>query len=384
VVLLLSMIVGIVRGLVFECLSLAGWLVAWFGAQWAAPQLAPAPAGGHARLGLRPGREPSSWPFVAALVAWSLLARLIRMLIHATPLSLPDRLLGAGFGLLRAVVLLLAVATAVLLTPAAQSQGWRASHGARCWADAASAQTPVARTRCSACCRPERPPRRRTTHHVRHRRRHRHKRQSTSSSTTRCCCCSTAARTRPASSPCRAPSASCTRRAAWCGRVPHAQHAGLPGTVGLGQVRYPTAGNAYSEEEAQPFYVNAPYGIVLVHNGNLTNAQALKAELFDIDRRHINTESDTEVLINVLAHELELVARDLPLSPEHVFKAVGAVHKRIKGSYAVIALIAGHGLLAFRDPYGIRPLCYGEADREAATRSWWPANPWRWKARATS
>jgi amidophosphoribosyltransferase len=139
----------------------------------------------------------------------------------------------------------------------------------------------------------------------------------------------------------------------------------LPGTVGLGQVRYPTAGNAYNEEEAQPFYVNAPYGIVLVHNGNLTNAQALKEELFDIDRRHINTESDTEVLINVLAHELELVARDLPLTPEHVFKAVGAVHRRIKGSYAVIALIAGHGLLAFRDPYGIRPLCFGEATTEA-------------------
>ncbi len=138
----------------------------------------------------------------------------------------------------------------------------------------------------------------------------------------------------------------------------------LPGTVGLGQVRYPTAGNAYSEEEAQPFYVNAPYGIVLVHNGNLTNAPALKAQLFDIDRRHINTESDTEVLINVLAHELELVARDLPLSPEHVFRAVGAVHKRIKGSYAVIALIAGHGLLAFRDPFGIRPLCYGEGESE--------------------
>ncbi len=136
---------------------------------------------------------------------------------------------------------------------------------------------------------------------------------------------------------------------------------GLPGAVGLGQVRYPTAGNAYSEEEAQPFYVNAPYGIVLVHNGNLTNAQALKAELFAIDRRHINTESDTEVLINVLAHELELVARDLPLTPEHVFKAVAGVHKRIKGSYAVVALIAGHGLLAFRDPYGIRPLCFGES-----------------------
>ncbi|MCU0774045.1 MAG: amidophosphoribosyltransferase [Ideonella sp.] len=134
----------------------------------------------------------------------------------------------------------------------------------------------------------------------------------------------------------------------------------LPGTVGLGQVRYPTAGNAYSEEEAQPFYVNAPFGIVLVHNGNLTNAAALKQELFDIDRRHINTESDTEVLINVLAHELEMAARDLPLTPREIFKAVSAVHRRVKGSYAVVALIAGHGLLAFRDPFGIRPLCFGE------------------------
>jgi len=135
----------------------------------------------------------------------------------------------------------------------------------------------------------------------------------------------------------------------------------LPGTIGLGQVRYPTAGNAYSEEEAQPFYVNAPFGIVLVHNGNLTNAHALKDELFDIDRRHINTESDTEVLINVLAHELELAARDLPLTPKEIFNAVRAVQKRIKGSYAVIALIAGQGLLAFRDPFGIRPLCFGKS-----------------------
>jgi len=136
----------------------------------------------------------------------------------------------------------------------------------------------------------------------------------------------------------------------------------LPGPVGLGQVRYPTAGNAFNEEEAQPFYVNAPYGIVLVHNGNLTNAHALKQELFDIDRRHINTGSDTEVLINVLAHEMELAGRDVPLTPELIFRAVRAVHKRIRGSYAVIALIAGYGLLAFRDPYGIRPLVYGEAD----------------------
>src|SRR2546421_3291109 len=136
---------------------------------------------------------------------------------------------------------------------------------------------------------------------------------------------------------------------------------GLPGTVGLGQVRYPTAGNAYSEEEAQPFYVNAPFGIVLVHNGNLTNAHALKEELAAVDRRHINTESDTEVLINVLAHELQVAAGDQPLSPESVFKAVRAVHRRIKGSYAVVSLIAGHGLLAFRDPFGIRPLSVGDS-----------------------
>jgi amidophosphoribosyltransferase len=140
----------------------------------------------------------------------------------------------------------------------------------------------------------------------------------------------------------------------------------LPGNVGLGQVRYPTAGNAWSEEEAQPFYVNAPYGIVLVHNGNLTNARALKSELFRIDRRHINTESDTEVLINILAHEIEVAAQDRPMTPQVAFDAVAAVHKRLKGSYAVIALIAGHGLLAFRDPNGIRPLAYGELRDDGA------------------
>jgi len=141
----------------------------------------------------------------------------------------------------------------------------------------------------------------------------------------------------------------------------------LGGNMGLGQVRYPTAGNAYSEEEAQPFYVNAPYGIVLVHNGNLTNASALKRELFDIDRRHLNTESDTEVLINILAHELESVARDVQLTPQRVFEAVRGVHRRIKGSYAVVALIAGHGLLAFRDSFGIRPLVYGVAQTDLGT-----------------
>ncbi|KQP20956.1 amidophosphoribosyltransferase [Pseudorhodoferax sp. Leaf265] len=135
----------------------------------------------------------------------------------------------------------------------------------------------------------------------------------------------------------------------------------LPGNCGLGQARYPTAGNAYSEEEAQPFYVNAPFGIVLVHNGNLTNAHALKAELFSTDHRHTNTESDSEVLLNVLAHELERSTRGVPLNASEVFAAVRAVHKRVRGSYAVVALIAGYGLLAFRDPYGIRPLVMGRS-----------------------
>ena len=143
----------------------------------------------------------------------------------------------------------------------------------------------------------------------------------------------------------------------------------LPGNCGLGQVRYPTAGNAFSEEEAQPFYVNAPFGIVLVHNGNLTNAHALKSELFSTDHRHINTESDSEVLLNVLAHEIERTTRGLPLQPVDLFAAVRNVHKRVRGSYAVIALIAGHGVLAFRDPFGIRPLCMGKLDGSTALAS---------------
>ncbi|MGO4392408.1 amidophosphoribosyltransferase [Variovorax sp. M-6] len=134
---------------------------------------------------------------------------------------------------------------------------------------------------------------------------------------------------------------------------------GLPGNIGLGQVRYPTAGNAYSEEEAQPFYVNAPFGIVLVHNGNLTNAHALRAELFSTDHRHTNTESDSEVLLNVLAHELDRATRGGLLNSATVFEAVRSMQRRLRGSYAVVALIAGHGLLAFRDPYGIRPLAMG-------------------------
>ncbi|MBP8054005.1 MAG: amidophosphoribosyltransferase [Burkholderiaceae bacterium] len=143
----------------------------------------------------------------------------------------------------------------------------------------------------------------------------------------------------------------------------------LPGNCGLGQVRYPTAGNAFSEEEAQPFYVNAPFGIVLVHNGNLTNAHALKAELFSADHRHINTDSDSEVLLNVLAHEIEIATRGVSLKPQELFTAVRNVHRRVKGSYAVIALIAGHGVLAFRDPFGIRPLCLGSLDGSTVVAS---------------
>ncbi|HEX9171379.1 MAG TPA: amidophosphoribosyltransferase [Telluria sp.] len=132
----------------------------------------------------------------------------------------------------------------------------------------------------------------------------------------------------------------------------------LQGNTGIGHCRYPTAGSS-SEEEAQPFYVNAPFGITLAHNGNLTNQAELKEELFRNDRRHINTDSDSEVLLNVLAHEIQQASSDFTLDADAVFTAVAAVHRRVRGAYAVVAQIAGHGLLAFRDPYGIRPLCLG-------------------------
>lgn len=133
----------------------------------------------------------------------------------------------------------------------------------------------------------------------------------------------------------------------------------LLGTMGLGHVRYATRGSASSEEEAQPFYVNAPYGIILVHNGNLTNTRELTRELFEVDRRHLNTNSDTELLVNVLAHELQAQVTGDDLDPDQVFAAISRLHERVEGSYAAIALIAGHGLLAFRDPFGIRPLILG-------------------------
>ncbi|MBQ5939168.1 MULTISPECIES: amidophosphoribosyltransferase [unclassified Massilia] len=137
----------------------------------------------------------------------------------------------------------------------------------------------------------------------------------------------------------------------------------LQGNTGIGHCRYPTAGSS-SEEEAQPFYVNAPFGITLAHNGNLTNQAQLKDELFRNDRRHINTDSDSEVLLNVLAHEVQEAADGYTLNPDAVFKAVAAVHRRVKGAYAVVAQIAGHGMLAFRDPFGIRPLCLGVNETE--------------------
>ncbi|MHB1543772.1 MAG: amidophosphoribosyltransferase [Gammaproteobacteria bacterium] len=131
----------------------------------------------------------------------------------------------------------------------------------------------------------------------------------------------------------------------------------LTGSIGIGHVRYPTAGSL-SALEAQPFYTNSPYGIGLVHNGNLTNARELRSLLFREDRRHLNTDSDSEVLLNVLAHELQESARD-ELEAEQVFAAIRRVHSRCRGAYSAIALIAGVGLVAFRDPNGIRPLVIG-------------------------
>ncbi len=131
----------------------------------------------------------------------------------------------------------------------------------------------------------------------------------------------------------------------------------LKGNIGIGHVRYPTAGTS-SSAEAQPFYVNSPFGISLAHNGNLVNAKQLKKELFLEDRRHLNTDSDSEILLNVFAHELAK-QQSLQLRPEDVFEAVRGVHRRCKGAYAVVAMLTGRGIVAFRDPNGIRPLVYG-------------------------
>ncbi len=139
----------------------------------------------------------------------------------------------------------------------------------------------------------------------------------------------------------------------------------LQGRVGIGHVRYPTAGCS-SSAEAQPFYVNSPYGIALAHNGNLTNADELKEDLFRTDRRHINTTSDSEVLLNVFAHELQL-QDTLQITADDVFQAVSRVHQRCRGGYAAVAMIIGYGVVAFRDPYAIRPLVYGKRQGEDGT-----------------
>ena len=132
----------------------------------------------------------------------------------------------------------------------------------------------------------------------------------------------------------------------------------LVGHYGIGHVRYPTAGGA-GKEFAQPMYVNSPYGISLAHNGNLTNSKTLARELFHAEMRHLNTDSDSEVLLNIFAHELGKQRAILP-STKHFFQAVKKTHSRCHGAYAVLALITGFGLLAFRDPRGIRPLVIGE------------------------
>ena len=141
----------------------------------------------------------------------------------------------------------------------------------------------------------------------------------------------------------------------------------LPGTCGIAHTRYPTTGNASAVDEAQPFYVNSPFGIVLGHNGNLTNTEQLKIDLFRSDRRHVNTGSDSEVLLNVLAHELQKNTTNYRLEPASIFAAVSGVHQRCRGAYSVVAMIAGYGMLAFRDPFGIRPLVFGKLETEKGT-----------------
>ena len=145
----------------------------------------------------------------------------------------------------------------------------------------------------------------------------------------------------------------------------NAQMLKLKGNMGIAHVRYPTAG-CTSSAEAQPFYVNSPFGLTLAHNGNLTNTEELKKALFVEDQRHINTDSDSEVLLNVFAHELQSLGK-LQLSVDDVFQAVAGVHRRCRGAYAVVIMIAGVGILGFRDPHGIRPIVYGERKSEQGT-----------------
>lgn len=146
----------------------------------------------------------------------------------------------------------------------------------------------------------------------------------------------------------------------------------LSGTTGIGHVRYPTAGSS-STSESQPFYVNSPYGIVLAHNGNLTNSAELNSALYRSDLRHVNTTSDSEVLLNVFAHELQLQGKLQP-EADDIFNAVAAVHRRCRGAYAAVSMISGYGMVAFRDPYGIRPLVIGERTSEAGNTEYMVAS----------
>ncbi|AFZ83625.1 amidophosphoribosyltransferase [Candidatus Kinetoplastibacterium blastocrithidii TCC012E] len=141
----------------------------------------------------------------------------------------------------------------------------------------------------------------------------------------------------------------------------------LPGYCGIGQVRYPTSGSNVNEQEAQPFYVNAPFGIMFAHNGNLTNWKELRESLFKVDLRHINTNSDSEVLLNVFANELQSAVHGVSLDENSIFQAISGVHRRVRGAYAVVSIISGYGLVAFRDVNGIRPLCIGRQETNSGT-----------------
>lgn len=148
----------------------------------------------------------------------------------------------------------------------------------------------------------------------------------------------------------------------------------LEGRVGIAHCRYPTAGSE-GMDEAQPFYVNSPYGIALAHNGNLINTEALRQQVFEADRRNINTDSDSEVLLNVFAYELDAQRM---LTPEAAIRAVAGVHRRCKGGYAVVSVVLGLGLVAFRDPHGIRRWCWASASMPKAPNTSCLPNRQRW------
>lgn len=154
----------------------------------------------------------------------------------------------------------------------------------------------------------------------------------------------------------------------------------LPGTSGVGQVRYPTAGSSASEEEAQPFYVNAPFGIMFAHNGNLTNWRELRESLYRVDRRHINTNSDSEVLLNVLAHELQSAASGVSLDDDTIFRAVSAVHQRVKAPTPWWRRSRATACWRFAIPTASGRCASAARRPRKAWNGWPPRNPWRWKA----